>query len=217
MFFLLFRLLKLAVKLLMAVVIVAVGYFGVTLVQVWLTSRHYEPRSAGAIIVMGSAQYNGSPSPDLKARLNEALILYHHGYSSLIAVTGSKQPGDRYTEAGTEKRYLQAAGVPSASIIEGGGTDSYANVADVAPELRSHKVVDVLMVTDPFHEDESMAIASSLGFHPFPAPTQTSPITGTATIPYFLKEAVAVGLGRIIGYSHLGLLGVPYAKSVSRI
>ena len=49
-------------------------YFAVTLVQVWLTSRHYDPHPAGAIVVMGAAQYNGVPSPDLAARLNEALI-----------------------------------------------------------------------------------------------------------------------------------------------
>ena len=44
-------------------------YFAVTLVQVWLTSRDYDPRPAGAIVVLGAAQYNGRPSPDLEARL----------------------------------------------------------------------------------------------------------------------------------------------------
>ena len=61
----------------------------------------------------------------------------------------------------------------------------------------------VLVTTDPFHEDRSMAIASSLGLTPSPTPTQTSPITGWSTVPYFLKEAVGVGLGRIIGFNHL--------------
>ena len=74
-------------------------YFAVTLVQVWLTSRQYDPHPAGAILVMGAAQYNGVPSPDLQARLDEALTLYHQGYAHLIMVTGSKEPGDVYTEA----------------------------------------------------------------------------------------------------------------------
>ncbi len=38
-------------------------YFCVTLVQVWLTSRQYDPRPAGAILVMGAAQYDCVPSP----------------------------------------------------------------------------------------------------------------------------------------------------------
>ncbi len=51
-----------------------------------------------------------------------------------------------------------------------------------------------------------MAIASSLSLSPSPTPTQSSPITGWATVPYFLKEAVGVGLGRIIGFNHLDWL-----------
>ena len=47
------------------VLAVIVLYFGVTLVQVWLTSRQYDPHPAGAILVMGAAQYDGVPSPDL--------------------------------------------------------------------------------------------------------------------------------------------------------
>jgi hypothetical protein len=64
----------------------------------------------------------------------------------------------------------------------------------------------VLVTTDPFHEDRSMAISSSLGLTPSPTPTRTSPITGWSTVPYFLKEAVGVGLGRIIGFNHLDWL-----------
>ena len=48
-----------------------------------------------------------------------------------------------------------------------------------------------------------MAIASDLDLDPSPTPTTTSPITGWSRMPFFLKEAVGVGLGRIIGYNHL--------------
>jgi hypothetical protein len=41
---------------------------------------------------------------------------------------------------------------------------------------------------------------------PSPTPTQASPIKGFSTVPYFLKEAVGVGLGRIIGFNHLDWL-----------
>ena len=45
-----------------SVVAAVVLYFGVTLVQVWLTSRQYDPHPAGAILVMGAAQYDCVPS-----------------------------------------------------------------------------------------------------------------------------------------------------------
>jgi hypothetical protein len=48
-----------------------------------------------------------------------------------------------------------------------------------------------------------MAIVSSFDLTPSPTPTQDSPIRGWSTVPYFLKEAAGVGLGRVIGYNHL--------------
>jgi uncharacterized SAM-binding protein YcdF (DUF218 family) len=185
------------------VVAVIVLYFAVTLAQVWLTSRDYAPRPAGAILVMGAAQYDCVPSPDLRARLDEALALYHDGYSHLIAVTGNKQPGDKCTESQSGAMYLESKGVPAADVLEAGGDDSYQNIADAVPALRAHGVRVVLVTTDPFHEDRSMAIASGLGLSPFPTPTRTSPISGWSTVPYFVKEGVGVGFGRIIGYDHL--------------
>jgi uncharacterized SAM-binding protein YcdF (DUF218 family) len=203
-------------KIVVLIVVVLVVYFGVTLVQVWLTSRHYAPVPAQAIVVMGAAQYNGVPSPDLQARLNEALILWQNKYAPLIVCTGYKQPGDHFTEAESGQMYLESKGVPAKDILVAGtvnSTDTWGNVVGAVQTLKTyslqHKVeaiTTVLIVTDPFHEDLSMAMASNLGLKPHPTPTRTSPITGTSTVPYFLKETVAVGVGRIIGFSHIHAL-----------
>jgi uncharacterized SAM-binding protein YcdF (DUF218 family) len=99
--------------------------------------------------------------------------------------------------------YLESKGVPASAILEAGGNDSYQNIQQAAPILKAHDATTVLVTTDPFHEDRSMAIASSLSLSPSPTPTQTSPITGWSTVPYFAKETVGVGLGRIIGFNHL--------------
>lgn len=181
-------------------------YFAVTLVQVWLTSRQYDPHPAGAILVMGAAQYNCVPSPDLRARLDQAVTLYRQGYAHLVMVTGNKKPGDRCTEAASGAVYLEGKGVPSRDILETGGDTTYGNIEQAAPMLAKRGVKVVLVTTDPFHEDRSMAIASTLALSPSPTPTQSSPITGWSTVPYFLKEAVGVGLGRIIGFNHLDWL-----------
>jgi uncharacterized SAM-binding protein YcdF (DUF218 family) len=198
---------RLALKILGIVVAGVVLYFAVTLVQVWLTSRRYDARKAQAIVVMGAAQYDGVPSPDLRARLNEALLLYKEGYAPLIAVTGSKEKGDQFTEAESGARYLEYHGVPSEDIVEAGGDDSWKNLADVEPTLRRRGVRSALIVTDPFHEDRSMAIASDMGLTPYPTPTRTSPITNWQTVPYFMKEAFGVALGRVIGFQNLHTLG----------
>jgi uncharacterized SAM-binding protein YcdF (DUF218 family) len=181
-------------------------YFVVTGVQVWLTSRESDPVQASAVVVMGSAQYNGVPSPDLRARLNEALSLYRRGLAPLIVVTGYKEPGDHFTEAQAGGTYLEDHGVPQSAVAEVGGADSYQNLTDADKVLKVRGDRTVLIATDPFHEDRSMAIASSLGLVPYPAPTHTSPINGFSSVPYFLKEAIAVGIGRVIGYRELSAL-----------
>lgn len=198
-----FGLFRLAIRIIILLLTAVVVYFAVCLVQVWLTSRQYDPHPAGAIMVMGAAQYNGVPSPDLAARLNEALKLFDHKDSGLIMLTGGKEKGDVYTESEAGARYLEDMKVPAADILQAGGNTTYQNVAEAAPQLRDRHATTVLVTTDPFHEDRSMAISSDLGLKPSPTPTQTSPIRGWSTVPYFLKEALGVGLGRIIGYNHL--------------
>jgi uncharacterized SAM-binding protein YcdF (DUF218 family) len=197
---------RLCLRIVGLVIAVVIVYFGVTAVQVWLTSLRYEPHPAGAIVVMGAAQYDGVPSPDLQARLNEARILWGRHYASTVMVTGSKEPGDQFTEAEASARYLEAHGIPSHDILEAGGNDSWENLSEAAPLLRARGDRTVLVVTDPFHEDRSLAIASSVGLTPSPTPTKTSPIRGWSTVPYFAKETVGVGLGRIIGFDHLSTI-----------
>jgi len=184
-----------------------VVYLGVTAFQVWRTGQRYQPRPVGAIVVMGAAQYDGVPSPDLRARLDQAALLWHQQYASTIMVTGSKEPGDAFTEAQASARYLVAMGIPAADIMQTGGRDSWDNLSEAAPTLIAHGDTTVLVVTDKFHEARSLGIASSVGLTPYPTPTQTSPITGFATIPFYAKETVGVAVGRIVGYDRLHSFG----------
>ncbi len=194
---------KLLLKIISLIVTIVVAYFVITFVQVWMTGQQHSTNNAQAIIVLGAAEYNGTPSPDLAARLSEAYTLYEAGRAPLIAVTGGNLPGDVFTEAGVSAAYLRYKGVPAAAIVQGSGSDTYQNIQSVAPELKAKGVATVLVVTDPFHEDRSMAIASTFGFTPYPSPTTSSPIQGWAQFPYYLRETVAVGVGRITGYGFL--------------
>lgn len=200
------RFLRFIIRVVSFIITLVLVYLVVTAVQVWLTGRRYEPRPAGAIVVMGAAQYNGVPSPDLASRLDEAEILWRQHYADEIMVTGSKQPGDLFTEAQASARYLIAAGIPSDEILQAGGNDTWESLSQAAPKLLARGDRTVLMVTDPFHEDRSMAIASSLDLIPYPTPTHTSPITGFSTVPYYAKEIIGVALGRIIGFGRVSAL-----------
>src|ERR1700722_14112668 len=99
-------------------ILAVMTYLIVTGVQVWLTSRESVPRPASAIVVMGAAQYDGVPSPDLRARLDEALLLYRDHLAPLIVATGYKETGDQYTEAEAGAGFLEQHGVPASAIAE---------------------------------------------------------------------------------------------------
>ena len=119
-------------------------------------------------------------------------------------VTGSKEPGDTYTEAEAGGPLPPSrSGCRPADILQAGGRNSWQNLSEAAPLLIARGDTDVLIVTDKFHVARSMAIASSVGLTPHPTPTQTRRSTGLSAVPYYAKETVGVAMGRIIGFDNL--------------
>ena len=160
------------------------------------------PPPAGAILGHGRGPVQLVAHQTFGPASTRRLCSTAAGSPHLIMVTGSKEPGDVCTEAESGAMYLEAEDVPASDILRRAATTAIENIADAPPSSRP-RGDEVLITTDPFHEDRSMAIASDMSLSPSPTPTQTSPITGWSTLPYFFKEAVGVGLGRVIGFNHL--------------
>lgn len=185
-----------------------IGYLGVTFVQVLLASRRNEATRAQAIVVFGAAQYNGTPSPVLQARLDHAAKLYEQGYADRVVVTGGRLPEDRFSEASASARYLSGRGVPDSSILrEVQGRTSWESLASAARFLKQRGFTDVVLVSDGFHSARIGAMASELGLEGHTSPTTTSPIRGTETLPYLGKETLAVAAGRVVGFRRVSKVG----------
>lgn len=183
---------------------VIVLYVAANLVSVWWASTRNQTGKVQAIVVLGAAQYNGVPSPDLAARLSHALILYRHGVAPVIVVTGGKEPGDHFTEAEAGADWLAARGVPQVDILrEVDGRDTWESLDATAAFLHRRGIRSVVLVSDPYHEERLKLIADEVGLHPHLSPTRTSPIRGMATVPYFAKETLEVSVGRIVGFRAL--------------
>jgi len=197
------RVAKIAARVLGALVVLFVLYFGVTFLQIWMRGHEHTTKSAQAILVFGTTEDNGTPSPELKARLEQALTLYDSGRAPWVAVTGGRRPGDVYTEAGVSATYLEEHGVPKSRVLKGGGSDTWQNVASVIGALRRLHITTVITVTDPFHEYRAMAISSDQGLTPYPSPVRDSPTIKHQLWRFYLKETLEVGVGRIVGYHHL--------------
>ncbi len=187
------------------VIVCLVGaYYGVNLFQVWSVGNGDQTRPVDAIVVLGAAQYDGRPSPQLRARLDHVVELWKLGVAPLVVVTGGNQPGDRFTEASASAAYLSQHGVASAAILqENRSHSSWESLAGVARLLNERDASRVLLVSDPFHSLRIRLVAQELGLTAYVSPTRTSPVRGATAVIKELKEAVGVSLGRVIGFKRL--------------
>jgi uncharacterized SAM-binding protein YcdF (DUF218 family) len=152
-------------------------------------------RPAEAIVVLGTAQYNGWPGPVFRARLDRALTLWQEGYAPLIVVTGGKMPGDGFTEAEAAWNYLTEAGVPPEAITaENAASDTWESMQGVAELLRPLGVDEVILVSDGFHLFRSRMMARDVGLQAWGSPAEKSPIRtgGGGELAYVIREAAAV-------------------------
>jgi uncharacterized SAM-binding protein YcdF (DUF218 family) len=173
----------------------------VTLTQVWWTGRQHGAGRADAIVVMGAAQYDGRPSPQLQARLDHVVELWNLGVAPVVIVTGGNQPGDRFTEASTSAAYLRDAGVPENAILsEDTGRTSWESLQNVAEVAADHGIGSVILVSDPFHSLRIKLMAEELGLRASTSSTSTSPVRGWTAFVEHLKESGGVALGRIVGF-----------------
>lgn len=188
-----------------AVVVAAIlFYLAVTFVQVWQASGRDQSRKVQAIVVLGAAQYDGRPSPVLRARLNHGADLYRRGLARHVVVTGGKQEGDRVTEATVSADYLIRHGVPDSAILrEVQGRSSWQQLAAAATFLKRQGITRVLLVSDGFHAARIAAIADELGLEGYTSPAPGSPIHGAAKLPYVGRETVAVAIGRLLGFRRM--------------
>ena len=89
----------------------------VSLGAVFAWERNDQARPAGAIVVLGAAQYVGHPSPVLRARLDHAIALWDRNLAPKLIVTGGVGTGDTTSEAAVSRRYCMQHGVPSEAIL----------------------------------------------------------------------------------------------------
>ena len=175
------------------------AYVAGTFLEVWWSSTRNDAPVSQAIVVLGAAQYDGRPSPVLRARLDHALELYERGVAPLVIVTGGRQPGDRVTEATASANYLIARGVPDPKIRrEVQGTNTWESLAATARFLKQDGISEVVLVSDSYHAARLAGTAREVGLVP-----HVSPVGEGASVSRLARETAAVALGRLIGYRRL--------------
>ena len=190
------------IRLFLAVLVLAVGLWVWSVASVYAASRRDEAEPAEAIVVLGAAQYNGTPSRILEARVSHAVELYHAGLAPILIVTGGKQPGDVTTEAAVARAYAVAHDVPdSAILIEDRGRTTLESMRTVASILRDHDLRTAVFVSDRTHLLRVLKMAADVGVEGYGSPTTTSPNESTALDRFraTIREIGALGLYFVAG------------------
>ena len=168
-----------------------IGLIGI----IYFQAGRDEASPADAIVVLGTAQYNGRPSSVLRARLDHAIELYKSGIAPTFVTTGGYGRDPSFSEGGVGRDYASARGVPENVILaEEEGTNSLESLQAVATMLIARGERRVVLVSDPFHMARLKLMASSLGLEPLASPTRTSPISRRplSELFYVLREVASV-------------------------
>jgi uncharacterized SAM-binding protein YcdF (DUF218 family) len=177
-----FRLLIGFLRGLIAIAVTLLVLLGLVCVLIVIQGRRDEAQQVGAgqvgaALVLGAAQWNGDPSPVLRARLDHALELYRRGQVRQIILTGGVGAGDTTSEAAAGKQYLIDRGMTAdALLLEEQGTNTWESLHNAVPLARANRIGAVLLVSDPFHMLRSIKMARDLGLIAYGSPTRSSPI-----------------------------------------
>jgi uncharacterized SAM-binding protein YcdF (DUF218 family) len=133
-------------------VILTAGYLFYVAKQIERQSNVDEAQPADVIIVLGAAEYNGRPSPVLRARLNHALVLYLRGLAPYILTTGGAGGDPVYTEGEVGRAYLTQHSVPSEAIlVEPEGTTTAQSLEAAAEIMGRMNLHSCIVVSDGYH------------------------------------------------------------------
>jgi uncharacterized SAM-binding protein YcdF (DUF218 family) len=192
---------KILRRLLTAALLALVGVLAALSYVYYQVSRQAgrdEARKADAIVVLGAAQYNGRPSPVLKARLDHALELYGRELSNRIIATGGHGLGARFSEGEVSRQYLSEHGVPAEFItVESAGQSTMQSVAVVGEIMDRMQLRSCIVVSDDYHMHRAKKMLEEAGLTVYGSPREAADSDEWTRRKRFLRESVSYLIWRI--------------------
>ncbi|QNI33102.1 YdcF family protein [Alloacidobacterium dinghuense] len=158
-------------RVIVLVLIIVVGWIAWVYGQIRYYADRDEASAADAIAVFGAAEYDGRPSPVLRARLDHALELYGRELAPLIITLGGSDVGDQHSEGSVGHDYLLAHGVPETAIIaETQSENTEESAARLARIARANHLNRVIVVSDGTHLFRIHALCEKVGLTVYTSP-----------------------------------------------
>lgn len=173
-------------------------------IQVVTASRQAaDPSSstrAAAVVVLPAPLLQGSaPSPDLVARLQEALALSQAGVAPKVIVAGAPAKAGATSPASVAKAWLVARGVPASTVLTLSTRTSTATLSAVAAVVGTPATI--VAVTDAMDALFTRGAAASDQLTAIVAPAVGSTSISATDFGPLWRQATGVAVGRVIGYS----------------
>ena len=143
-------------------IIGAAALWAVTVLLILYTGARPVLRFADAILVLGAAQYNGRPSPVLKARLDHALELYDRGLAHKLVFTGGVGAGDTLGVGRAGSPAVAARGVDGAGPVALSDPD-FSAAAPARAGSGGFRVATGFEETTGFSGSGAFCVATGLG------------------------------------------------------
>ncbi|SDJ61687.1 YdcF family protein [Salimicrobium halophilum] len=171
--------------------VISVLFAALSAYQVWTYGVEGEEK-ADAAIVLGAAQWNGSPSPVFHGRIKEAIDLYQKGHVEYLIFTGGKSGEAAFSEAEVGKQTAIEAGVPEENIlVEETSLVTKENLQEAKKLSDEHSINTYYLVSDQYHLKRAVTMAEDIGMNAEGVATDYSAYETMETkFPFFFKEWV---------------------------
>ncbi len=174
------------------------GYLLVLSHRIARQSEVDEARPADIIVVLGAAEYNGRPSPVLKARLDHAYELYERRLAPMVFTTGGAGGDPQYTEGQVGRDYLVGRGIASEHIVmEGEGDTTVETLLAVGEVMRRMGLRSAILVSDGYHIYRAKNILEHAGVEVYGSPRPRTPRGSWRERWLYLRQAVGYLLWRM--------------------
>jgi uncharacterized SAM-binding protein YcdF (DUF218 family) len=194
--------LKWVLRVVGALVALFLCYAGYVAGHIWWVARQDDHPRSDAILVLGAAEYNGTPSTVFAARLDHAISLYDAHVAPRIVTVGGKQPGDLTTEARAAQGYLVRHGVPANAILPVEvGRDTLQSVRAASDVFKRRGWHSAVVVTDPWHCLRARTMARDAGIAAETSPEHSGPAVSSRSteLHYVARETLAYIYYQVFG------------------
>jgi len=148
------------------IIILAINFFIIfnTRNKIITLEEAKQLKTIDCILILGAGIRDNSPSPMLKDRLDQGMILYDKKISPKILVSGDHMYHN-HDEVNIMKDYLIAKNIPSQDIfMDHAGISTYDSLYRAKEIFQTKKII---IVTQKYHLYRSLYIAEQLGIESY--------------------------------------------------